>query len=292
MPFFQSNSQLTCVIIGLILVDPPIRDTYISLRMRDEVLTIKTPTLPLLGGTHSTLVQHDHMDRGECTTADKSMLDELMRLWTSSPLDGFNSKDITIRELSYFPLQSIATEWVNYLALMCFSLRTYDQHSLTIDSSTVPGELPNADVALLIVSSWPRRVASSLISLRKCVSFIKNHTQPDEPTTSSWTSLREDYEHLTASLSEQGRQFETAIPLVATYAQLTESRRAILEAKSISRLTLLAFIFVPLSFVSGLFSMNDEFMPGGRYFWIYFVVAGPVVLLAALVAIPLRWAKG
>jgi hypothetical protein len=54
---------------------------------------------------------------------------------------------------------------------------------------------------------------------------------------------------------------------------IIESRRGIEEAESVTRLTELAFIFIPLTFVSSLFSMQVEELKNGVPLWIFFLTA-------------------
>jgi Mg2+ and Co2+ transporter CorA len=41
------------------------------------------------------------------------------------------------------------------------------------------------------------------------------------------------------------------------------------EAKTVKILTIVALVFIPLSFTSGLFSMENECLPGEGRFWMF-----------------------
>ena len=274
---------------------------------------VRTPSRPLFGRTEdfqattpdsTVTLASSPQDPGN--TAGQSMLQDVLDSWQTLPDDFAPHQPLSLRTLSYYPLRLVAAEWVSYLALMCFCLRQYDSppspagsidhggRSEDADHTTAAAstcrDLDRINSALVSISSWPRRVSSSTLSLRKCVAFIKHHdTDPDNPEPTQWRLLLDDYEHLTRGLTQQGKQLEAAVPLVTVYLQLAESRRMNLETKDVSRLTVLAFVFVPLSFVSGLFSMNPEISPGGSRFWLYFAVALPVVVLVLLVARPATW---
>ncbi|KAF2689748.1 hypothetical protein K458DRAFT_358788 [Lentithecium fluviatile CBS 122367] len=60
---------------------------------------------------------------------------------------------------------------------------------------------------------------------------------------------------------------------------LNEAKRSVREAKNMKTLTLIAMIFIPLAFTCGLFSMSDNYIPGGGSFWVFFAVSVPLVLL-------------
>jgi len=262
-----------------VLVDPPSQDTYVSLRGKRQVV-IQTPSMPLFGGIEDFLPT-DFPHKHPAPSTGQPILEQLLYYWTTAGPADFTPETLTLKALSYYPLRLIAAEWVNYLAVMCFSLR--DNDPPPTGSTASPKDLDTINSALISISSWPRRVASSTTSLSKSISFIKHHGHV-ETSSDSWASLQEDYEYLALSLINQGKQLEARVPLVTTYLQLAESRRAYLETKNVSRLTTVALVFVPLSFVSSLFSMNEVFTPGGPLFWLYFAVAFPVLILVFLVA--------
>jgi hypothetical protein len=62
--------------------------------------------------------------------------------------------------------------------------------------------------------------------------------------------------------------------------QFAESRRSITETKTVTRLTELAFVFVPLSFCASLFSMSIKELENGVPVWIFVVTALATIALA------------
>jgi hypothetical protein len=62
--------------------------------------------------------------------------------------------------------------------------------------------------------------------------------------------------------------------------QFAESRRSITETKTVTRLTELAFVFVPLSFCASLFSMSIDELENGVPVWIFIVTALAMIALA------------
>jgi hypothetical protein len=67
------------------------------------------------------------------------------------------------------------------------------------------------------------------------------------------------------------------------------NKRSIREAKRVKTLTLVALVFIPLSFTSALFSMYDNFLPGREQFWIFWVVALPLVIAVFALTIFLNY---
>ena len=62
--------------------------------------------------------------------------------------------------------------------------------------------------------------------------------------------------------------------------QFTESRRSITETKTVTKLTELAFIFIPLSFTASLFSMSVRELDNGVPVWTFIVTAVVMAVLS------------
>lgn len=58
-----------------------------------------------------------------------------------------------------------------------------------------------------------------------------------------------------------------------------ESKRSLQQARKGSILTFLATVFVPLAVTAGIFSMSDEWAPGGEKFGYYWAITLPLVFL-------------
>ena len=67
------------------------------------------------------------------------------------------------------------------------------------------------------------------------------------------------------------RWSETLLSVITTHVNLMETEKSIADSKSPSLLTILSFVFVPVSFVYSFFSMGGDFAVGQNKFWIYFV---------------------
>ena len=60
------------------------------------------------------------------------------------------------------------------------------------------------------------------------------------------------------------------------------------ETKLVSRLTVVALVFIPLSFTASIFSMGGDFLPGSSRFWVYFAAAVPMTFIVLALAWLLR----
>lgn len=95
--------------------------------------------------------------------------------------------------------------------------------------------------------------------------------------------VREDYEQIALSVDAYSRRLETLMFVATSLVQAIDCRRSFTETTNISRLTYLALAFIPLTFVSGLFGMNDSIAPGGKIFGLYFAVSIPLCMLVFLI---------
>jgi Mg2+ and Co2+ transporter CorA len=73
-----------------------------------------------------------------------------------------------------------------------------------------------------------------------------------------------------------------------TEMQIVDSRRSIAEAESISKLTELAFVFIPLSFVASLFSMEVRELDGGVPVYVFIIAAIATVFIAYAMRLGIR----
>lgn len=94
-------------------------------------------------------------------------------------------------------------------------------------------------------------------------------------------SLADDYSHLLEHATRLSRYCIDSTGMLMNIAMLEESKKAIIQADGLRRLTLLTFFFLPLSLTTSFFGMNfDEFGSGKLTIWVCFVVAVPFVCVS------------
>ncbi|KAI0164214.1 hypothetical protein GGR52DRAFT_110525 [Hypoxylon sp. FL1284] len=95
-------------------------------------------------------------------------------------------------------------------------------------------------------------------------------------------AMRRDFSIVAGHISDLLSRTERIAAVGTAVTAIEESRRAIEQNKALGRLTYLAVIFAPLSFVSSFFSMSENVGQLTQTIWIYFCVAVPISLLAFL----------
>ena len=93
-------------------------------------------------------------------------------------------------------------------------------------------------------------------------------------------SLKKDYKSLLARCTRLASRCEVSSRTLVGAMQLLEAKKGIDQAKQVHDLTRLAFIFIPLTFVSGVFGMNVSTFKDYPPLWTYFVVAIPLAFFS------------
>jgi hypothetical protein len=268
---------------ALIIVDPPIGTAYfVDGKKPDEEHKLRLQSQPFLGAYEDFnpppafseyLEQREDGFRG-------GMFHDLQYYWSQNVPACFNPKDPSLQSLAYYPLRIVAAEWVKYVAVMYHCIKQYEyQHD------RLP-ELDQFNKDLRELQGWRRRSMISLGKIRSILRMLKSNEVVKGIKEQELGEIIEDFELIGLKLEDAGRRLENMLPVVMTLVQIADARRSFAETADISRLTVLALVFVPLTFVASLFSMNTETMPGSKDFWVYFAVAVPVTLLVILVARP------
>lgn len=95
--------------------------------------------------------------------------------------------------------------------------------------------------------------------------------------------LLTDFEHLVHKADSLSGRFDTGMAVIGNNAMLNESRKAIVQARRVERLTFFASIFVPLSFTTSLFGMNvSQLGTGNTSIAVWVAVSLAVMLVTTL----------
>ncbi|KAF2642083.1 hypothetical protein P280DRAFT_517079 [Massarina eburnea CBS 473.64] len=272
--------------LALLLVDPPMNDTYYPSGTKNKTGPGIHLSLRPFRGTHEDFLDAPKFS-SDWTSIDGiprgGMAAEVVQYWERDMPPCFDAKNPTLESLAYYPLKIVASEWVKYVAVMQHCMKTYEYQG---------DHLPDLDqfnTDLRELQSWRRRSMVSQQKIRAIVRHLKArslHSQNGMTSGFDTGFLIEDFEIICTNLEDAGSRLENMLPVVTSLVQIFDARQSFAETTNISRLTILALLFVPLNFVSSLFSMNDTNAPGGSGFWVYFAVAVPITFLVFLIARP------
>lgn len=213
-------------------------------------------------------------------------LEEMLNFFHTSP-PGWRGGNPSVLSLAYYPIRAIVREWMLYGLLMSRYIKYYEY-----SFPTVPSRLEHFEkVDILDLHRWRRRSLQSLQKLRMTRRFVEhwrakedNSNLDKEVTTETGTSSRDlstwdllvmDLKYLEEQIDQHSRSLEALNPIITALVQLIDSHKSISQAEDIRRLTYIAIAFIPLSYITGIFSMSEPYGPGSDRFWVYWVTAVP-----------------
>lgn len=269
---------------ALVLVDPPLGDSYFRSEDKNNAESKVHLNLTPFLGMYENFMDLPKFSETQAwshqeATKKGGMMDDLVRYWEKAVPSCFDPLDPTIQSLAYYPLRIVAAEWVKYIAVMQRCIKMYEYQGNQLD-------LEKFNMDLRELQGWRRRSMVSQQKIRTVIRHLKSHNSSNPIHRADVDEILEDFEVIKKDIEDAGRRLETMLPVVTSLIQIIDARQSFAETADISRLTVLALVFVPLSYVSSLFSMNSETMPGSEHFWVYFVVAIPVTIIVFLIARP------
>lgn len=102
--------------------------------------------------------------------------------------------------------------------------------------------------------------------------------------------LEQDTEYLMKKAHTLKKRVEVSIALFMNVASIGEARRGVSQNKALFRFTVLAAVYVPLSFSASIFGMNfTEFGTGSLSLWVYFAISAPIFAISALYLFGNTW---
>lgn len=152
-------------------------------------------------------------------------------------------------------------------------------------------EIPLAECMWKDLIMWNARCGWFTTTIRdNILSLGIALSDPDFTNTLDWMSSDKDYQLIYHQLLELQQKMTFLVSLNTGLAGLSDSKQSVLEAKRSVReangmktLTLLGLIFIPLEFTCELLSMNEQYLPGGSKFWLYFAISLPLIFVVFFV---------
>lgn len=99
-----------------------------------------------------------------------------------------------------------------------------------------------------------------------------------------WKNVPKDFAYIEGKFAALVSKADNLVSAFNALSSGTAAQQSLNEATMVRFLTLVGMTFLPLSLIAGVFSMSDEYAPGGPRFWIYFAVGIPLTTLVYLLA--------
>ena len=205
-----------------------------------------------------------------------------MNLMTAEEIEAIPSDPrVFFRKL----LMIICSEW---LIMIKYATTRLTQIEWELEHHDFRLHAEGLDTSLKKLHPWRRRFPvnhSMVAEALEQVFYQQRFKSTSSNGRTNWLSdLQRDFEIVLAQLTALQTRAERIISVATAIISIEESKKAIQQNHNLTRLTYLAVVFVPLSWVSSLFSMSEDLSDLGRTFWTYFVVAIPLTVIALLMA--------
>lgn len=136
-----------------------------------------------------------------------------------------------------------------------------------------------------------RRLSEFCFDLEEILIQLRVPLGPPEPSQiASWQDVGSDFRLLyhrfdyIRQYAERVNSSITGLASIAGNRQAFREQQFSLRAAERSRnLTFIGLVFIPLAFISSLFSMSEPYGPGGDRFWLYFAISVPMAALVVAV---------
>ncbi|KAK4222428.1 hypothetical protein QBC38DRAFT_460419 [Podospora fimiseda] len=144
-----------------------------------------------------------------------------------------------------------------------------------------------SDPQIISLQKWRHRLIQSRHKLTATKEYIEHHSSSQSQPSS--ILILKDLTHLLDKLERYSRALDRIIPVAPALVQVHDHRRAVADQVFVKRLTYIAFVFVPASWVAAVFSMADEYGPGEAKFWVYFAITMPFCAVLVLGSFVVGW---
>lgn len=133
------------------------------------------------------------------------------------------------------------------------------------------------------------RETINAISARESLSWPRpSDARMQQKGATAALSLLKDYEDLLARAIILSDRCKTRMNILMNKAMIAESNKAITQAREVTKLTRLAFVFIPLSFTATFFGMNlGPLVERSAYgVWLWASVSAPVLIVSLAI---MKW---
>ncbi|KAK3985332.1 hypothetical protein QBC44DRAFT_405173, partial [Cladorrhinum sp. PSN332] len=205
-----------------------------------------------------------------------SLFDYIQSELTSLPLQGGQSSFPTALDIALAGiLPPIISEWMVYSEIVANIL------SRSEFAFSNAAAAPFSESEIIGLQKWRHRLIQSQHKLTATRDYIQHHSHGPGIVSSHDSksqSVTKDITHLLDKFDRYSQALNCIIPIAPALVQVHDHRRAVADQAFVRRLTYIAFVFVPASWVAAIFSMASEYGPGQPKFWVYFAVSVPFCL--------------
>ncbi|WXC41208.1 hypothetical protein QX201_001024 [Fusarium graminearum] len=270
---------------ALILCDPPFRQAHIWQKPSfiQEPWSLKTIhfSAPPFQGGYADFIPHPWTIHRASGPPRGSLFDDMVHYLTEYHND--ISAELSGLDFTVFAKKIIASHYlllIEYhealLSTMAFPLQRKDNFA-NIETTSLESSWSNIQQLCSRIDRYIKDVSHIMLQLH--IPF-DNPCVPSAGTKpyTKWSQSESDYQYIYMKLQSLRERAEFLSSSLTGVTGINGAARSIREAKTIKTFTIVALIFIPLSFSTSLFSMSDRYLPGEKNFGVFFAVALPLVV--------------
>jgi len=208
-----------------------------------------------------------------------ALMDTIVHFWAN------HATTCQIAEVSKSPLElrtlmskTVATMWtplIEYIAELC-SLLDYRGEEFEENIRNV-NRAPNSD-ALLHIRETLARVNRCRRLLRWSMGHLRVNLAVCGQTDGQLNASAKQFVPILEKLQFETSKVESLMPVVLGCSNLLEVHQNAKETRFISRLTLIAALFIPLSALTSFFGMDARFLPRGEEYARIWEISVPITV--------------
>ncbi|KAI1840626.1 hypothetical protein JX265_004519 [Neoarthrinium moseri] len=185
------------------------------------------------------------------------------------------------KAMMYRMTQVICSDW---LLLNRYIMARLGQIEWELERADLRPDANSIDASLAKLHTWRRR----LPLYRNMVDDTQHKLFDDikDGHVDCISKMQKDFKIVSKGFDDLYGRTERIATVATAVTAIEENRRAVDQNRAVTRLTYLAVIFAPLSFISSFFSMTEDLSSLTNTIWIYFSVAIPVSIVAFLLVDP------
>jgi hypothetical protein len=278
---------------GIVICDPPLHNVTVTNEGPTRGCIFPVDTKPS-GEGYLDFLPADVQAKTLQGPPRTSLADDLcFYLTTHSALPGLTWETPEI--VAIFAKKIIASLYVRHFDHL---RKTVGRSQLLMQRQSDFAELDLAAVE----SNWSdcqtleKRLSKSCLDLEKILIQLRLPLERPNLGQITWQDAGADFQmlhHQFSFLRSWGDKMNSSITGLAGIAgnrQAFREQQLSLQAADRARnITALGLVFVPLGFVATLFSMSEEYAPGGEKFWLYFAISIPTTLLVLVAYMCANW---
>jgi Mg2+ and Co2+ transporter CorA len=224
-------------------------------------------------------------DKSYESRGNECLLHDLIFWLKNMSDDDIKAIDTNPRVMMFRMAQIICSEW---LILIRYTMARLGQIEWELERPDFRPDPNDIDMSLKKLHTWRRRLPLYKIMVEDTEKKLfrnvgsEGKMQPQDCIM----KLKPDFDILAKSIDDVTERMHRIATVGLAVTSIEESRRAMEQNQMVGRLTYLAVLFAPLSFVSSFFSMTEDIQTLRQTIWIYFCIAIPVTGLVFIAIKP------